>query len=78
LAAMKIELAELKRIARLQVQLGYTVKEASQIVRVGMTELRNRIAAPAHSALHIRALRIGKKIVIPRSECERLLKDQAR
>jgi hypothetical protein len=78
LQAMKMELAELKKIARLQVQLGYSVKEAAQVTNIGESELRNRIAAPTQSAVHIRALRIGRKIVIPRSECERLLKEQAR
>ena len=76
--AMKIELAELKKMARLQAQLGYSVKEAALVTNVGESELRDRIAAPAQSALHIRTVRVGRKIVVPRSECERLLKDQAR
>jgi hypothetical protein len=78
LLAIKMELAELKRIARLQTQLGYSVKDAALVTNVGESELRNRIAAPPSSALHVRAMFVGRKIVIPRSECERLLKDQAR
>jgi len=78
LLAIKTELAELKRIARLQTQLGYSVREAALVTNVGENTLRDRIAAPAQSALHVRTVRVGRKIVVPRSECERLLKDQAR
>ena len=78
LQAMRIELAELKKTAKLQVQLGYSVREAALVTNIGESTLRDRIAAAAQSALHIRVVRVGRKIVVPRSECERLLKDQAR
>ena len=78
LQAMKIELAALKDAARLQSKLAFSVAEAAVILNVGRTELYARIAAPDHSSLHIRALHIGRKLSIPRSECERLLREQAR
>jgi len=78
LQAMRIELAELKKTAKLQVQLGYSVREAALVTNIGESTLRDRIAAPAQSALHIRTVRVGRKIVVPRSECERLLREQAR
>jgi transposase len=78
LLAIKTELAELKKVASLQVQLGYSVKEAALVTNVGESTLRDRIAAPAQSALHIRTVHVGRKIVVPRSECERLLREQAR
>jgi DNA-directed RNA polymerase specialized sigma24 family protein len=78
LVAVKMELARLRETVNLQVQLGYSVKEAAQVTNIGETELRNRIASPAQSAVHIRVVRVGRKIIVPRSECERLLKDLAR
>ena len=78
LQAMRIELAALKKVARLQSKLAFSVEDAAVILNIGRTELYARIAAPQNSARHIRVLRVGRKIVVPRSECERLLKDQAR
>ena len=78
LQAMKIELAALKDAARLQSKLAFSVREAAVVTNIGENELRGRIAAPDNSARHIRVVRVGRKIVIPRSECERLLREQAR
>lgn len=63
---------ELHDLAKLQVQLGYTVPEATFVTRIGQGELRRRCALPETSPLFIRHVRIGTKIVIGRSECERL------
>jgi hypothetical protein len=78
LQAMRMELAELKKTAKLQVQLGYSVREAALVTNIGESELRDRIAAHGSSTRHIRVVRVGRKIVVPRSECERLLREQAR
>ena len=78
LVAMRMELEQLKTEIRLQTKLGLSVAEAASVTGIGETELRSRIAAPEHSTRHIRVLRIGRKIVVPRSECERLLREQAR
>jgi hypothetical protein len=78
LEAIKLELAALKEAARLQSKLAFSVREAAGVTSIGEGELRNRIAAPEHSSLHVRVLRIGRRIVVPRSECERLLREQAR
>lgn len=78
LQAIRIELAALKAASLLHSKLGFSVKEAAFITNIGETELRNRIAAPPTSALHVKAVFVGRKIVVPRSECERLLREQAR
>jgi len=78
LQAMRIELAALKDAARLQSKLAFSVREAAIVTNIGESELRERIAAPEQSARHIKVVRVGRKIVVPKSECERLLREQAR
>ena len=78
LQAMRIELAALKDAARLQSKLAFSVREAAIVTNIGESELRERIAAPEQSARHIKVLRVGRKIVVPKSECERLLREHAR
>ena len=78
LQAMKIELAALKDAARLQSKLAFSVREAALVTSIGESELRERIAAPEQSARHIKVVRVGRKIVVPKSECERLLREHAR
>ena len=78
LQAMRIELAALKDAARLQSKLAFSVREAAIVTNIGESELRERIAAPEQSARHIKVVRVGRKIVVPKSECERLLREHAR
>ena len=72
------EIKALRTETKLATQVGYTVEEAAQITRIGINELRERCAMPAGDPLHIRAVHIGRRIVIPRNELLRHLDGQAR
>ncbi len=72
------ELKALRAETKLATQLAYTVEEAAQITRIGINELRERCTMPAGEPLHIKAVHIGRRIVIPRTELLRHLDAQAR
>ncbi len=78
LETIERELKSLRAETKLATQLAYTVEEAAQITRIGINELRERCAMAAGEPLHIRAVHIGRRIVIPRSELMRHLDGQAR
>lgn len=72
------EIRALRAEAQFATQLAYTVEEAARITRIGINELRERCALPADEPLHINAVHIGRRIVIPRSELVRHLDQKAR
>jgi len=72
------EVKALRADTKFATQLAYTVEEAAQITRIGINELRERCALPADDPLHIKAVHIGRRIVIPRGEIVRHLELQAR
>jgi ABC-type phosphate transport system auxiliary subunit len=78
LETIERELKALRAETKLATQLAYTVEEAAQITRIGINELRERCAMAAGEPLHIKAVHIGRRIVIPRTELLRHLDDQAR
>jgi len=78
LDAIEREVKALRVDAKFATQLAYTVEEAAQITRIGINELRERCGMPAAEPLHIKAVHIGRRIVIPRSELIRHLEQQAR
>lgn len=73
---LQVDVAELKRTTLLGVKLGFSTKEAALLTSVGEEELRRWALAPPTSPFHVRVLRIGRKIVFPRSELERLLQGE--
>jgi len=78
LETIERELKELRAETKLATQVAYTVEEAAQITRIGINELRERCAMAADDPLHIRAVHIGRRIVIPRTELLRHIDVQAR
>jgi ABC-type phosphate transport system auxiliary subunit len=78
LETIERELNALRVETKLATQLAYTVEEAAQITRIGINELRERCAMAAGEPLHIKAVHIGRRIVIPRTELLRHLDFQAR
>jgi hypothetical protein len=75
--ALRAELAELAARITTTPKLGLTVAEAAALSGVGQAELRRRCAAPETSPVHLRHVRIGRKILIPRAELERLMSEAA-
>jgi len=78
LETIERELRALRNETKLATQVAYTVEEAAQITRIGINELRERCAMAAGDPLHIRAVHIGRRIVIPRTELLRHVDGQAR
>ncbi len=78
LDAIEREVKALRVDAKFATQLAYTVEEAAQITRIGINELRERCGMPADDPLHIKAVHIGRRIVIPRNELLRHLEQQAK
>ncbi|HVN33061.1 MAG TPA: helix-turn-helix domain-containing protein [Thermoanaerobaculaceae bacterium] len=72
------EIKALRADTKFATQLAYTVEEAAQITRIGINELRERCGTPSGDPLHIKAVHIGRRIVIPRGELVRHLEQQAK
>ncbi|MFZ5787196.1 MAG: helix-turn-helix domain-containing protein [Acidobacteriota bacterium] len=71
--ALRAEVAELSSRVAASTKLGLTVEEAAALSGIGQAELRRRCAAPETSPHHLPHVRLGRKIVIPRAELERLI-----
>jgi hypothetical protein len=78
LDAIEREVKALRADTKFATQLAYTVEEAAQITRIGINELRERCALPDDDPHHIKAIHIGRRIVIPRGEIVRHLEQQAK
>ena len=78
LDAIEREVKALRADTKFATQLAYTVEEAAQITRIGINELRERCGISESEPQHIKAVHIGRRIVIPRSELLRHLEQQAR
>ncbi len=75
---MKVDLAAIKEATALQAKLGVSTKEAAFLTSIGEDELRKRALSPETSPHHVKVVRIGesgRKLVFPRSELERLLRE---
>ena len=78
LDAIERELKAVRADAKFAAQIAYTVEEAAQLTRIGIKALRERCGSAAGEPHHIKAVHIGRRIVIPRSELLRHLEQQAR
>ncbi len=67
------QLAALRAEIQLAGKLGFTARQAARVTSIGYDEWYRRLHLPTDDPKHVRCVRMGRRMVIPRSELERVM-----